>query len=141
MIKQPEMEPALNRFVLKPLALRQNRNTISHRFPDYLRPDGHLIAMNYHAKKRLWFSPLRLPTRTTTPRSVWLIVRAKGKVSLLFRAGFGRRPRLVDFSGWIGCLVTCSDSGGLKLLRLVITGRDWFGGDLVTSRAGQRGPG
>ena len=39
-----------------------------------LRPDGHVIAMNYQAKKRLWFSPLRLPTRTTTPRSVWLIV-------------------------------------------------------------------
>lgn len=30
--------------------------------------------MNYQAKKRLWFSPLRLPTRITTPRSVWLIV-------------------------------------------------------------------
>lgn len=49
------------------------------------------------------------------------------------------------FRGWSGCrirrLVTCSDRGAGGLLRLLITGRDWLGGDLVTSRAGQRGPG
>jgi Restriction endonuclease len=39
-----------------------------------LLPDGHLVALNYHAKKRLWFQPFRLMVRGGSPRSVRLAV-------------------------------------------------------------------
>lgn len=39
-----------------------------------LLPDGHLLALNYHAKKKLWFPPFRLMVRTSAPRSLWLTV-------------------------------------------------------------------